>query len=111
MSNAVIVNSESMGIGSEEVGKQILGSFFRKLAAQAERPDAMVFYNSGVKLMAEGSPFLADLEALEKLGVDLIACGTCVVYFNLTDKIMVGRVSDMQEIARALVSTERVVTL
>lgn len=111
MAKVVIVNSESMGQGDEEVGKQILGSFLRKVALQAQKPDAMIFYNAGVKLMAEGSRFLADLEVLDQQGVDLIACGTCVGYFNLADKMVLGRVSDMQEIARILVNTESITTL
>lgn len=111
MSKAIIINAESMGRGSEEVGKQMLGSFFRKIGAQTQKPDAMIFYNSGVKLVAEGSPFLADLEILSRSGIDLIACGTCAGYFGLSDRIVVGRVSNMQEIARTLMKTESVVTL
>lgn len=111
MHKVVIINSETMGKGRDELGKKILGSFFRKIGFQKEKPDAIIFYNSGVKLVAEGSPFLADLEISRKLGVDLIACGTCVGYFNLTDKIVVGRVSDMQEIAQVIMKAESVVTL
>lgn len=100
-----------MGQGDDVLGRQILGSFFSKVTAQDSKPDAIIFYNTGVKLLAEGSPFLPDLEMLHEQGVDLIACGTCVGYFQLTDQIAVGRVSDMQEIARILVSTGSRTTL
>jgi len=111
MSKIIVINSETMGRGNDELGKKILGSFFRKIGFQTGKPDAIIFYNSSVKLLAKGSPFLSDLEILEKSGVDLIACGTCVGYFNLEDKIVAGRVSNMQEIAQMLMNTESVVTL
>ncbi len=111
MTKIVVVNGDSMGQGDEKLGRQILGSFFRKVAAQDSKPDGIIFYNSGVKLMAVGSPFLADLKILEQQGIDLIACGTCIGYFSLSDKMSVGRVSQMQEIARLLVNTESIVTL
>jgi len=74
----VVVNSDSMGRGDAELGTQLIGSFLRKLWAQESKPDAVIFYNSGVKLMAHGSGVLDGLEGLAAAGVDLVACGTCV---------------------------------
>jgi hypothetical protein len=51
------------------------------------------------------------MDALFKRGVDIIACGTCVAYYHLNDKIAVGRVSNMQEIASILLDSERVITI
>jgi len=111
MAKIVIVNSETMGSEYKEMGQQVLGSFFRKIACQTAQPDAMIFYNSGVKLMVAGSPLLADLEILERSRIDLIACATCVRFFELGDKIVVGRISNMQEIAQMLIKAESVITL
>lgn len=43
-----------------------------------------------MKLVVEGSPVIGELKALEKKGVQLIACGTCLDYFGLKDKVVVG---------------------
>ena len=111
MSNVIIINSDSMGQDDNEIGKTILGSFFRKLALQSKKPDVIIFYNAGVKLLAEGSSFLSELEVLQTSGVELVACGTCVGYFKLVNKIAIGRVSDMQEIVQLLMNSDNVVTL
>jgi selenium metabolism protein YedF len=105
------INCETMGRGSEELGAVLMGSFLRKLCSAEARPEAMLFYNSGVRLLAEGSPVLDALSTLEKLGVDLVACGTCAGYYGLTDKMVVGRISDMGEIVARLLNSEATVTI
>jgi selenium metabolism protein YedF len=107
----VVINSETLGSGSEELGAQLMGSFLRKLCVAPAKPEAILFYNSGVKLLAEGSGVLDALETLAKAGVDLVACGTCCGYYGVADKLAVGRISDMAEIVSRVLETEAVVTV
>ena len=58
----------------------------------------MIFINSGVKLVASDSEYLNILKDIEGLGIEIIACGTCLDYYHLKEKIGVGRVSNMFEI-------------
>jgi len=111
MTTAVIINSDGLGKGDEELGKKLMGNFLRKIWASNKKPDAIIFYNAGVMLLAEGSPVLDVVESLNKAGVDLLACGTCVGVFDLEDKIRVGRISNMQEIVRTLMNAESVITM
>mgnify|MGYP001034688129 CR=1 FL=1 len=107
----VVIDRDNMGEGSEELGAKLMGSFLRKLCSPETRPEAMLFYNSGVKLLAEGSAVLDALETLEKHGVDLVACGTCAGYFGIRDSMVVGRISDMAEIVSRLLTSDSVVTV
>ena len=107
----VVVDSDRLGDGADELGAKLMGSFLRKLCSSPTKPEAMLFYNSGVKLLAEGSPVLDALEALASAGVDLVACGTCAGYFGISDKMAVGRVSDMAEVVGKVLETEAVVTI
>lgn len=111
MKRVVIVNSCSMGKGNEELGRSLTGVFFRKLWASETKPEAIIFYNEAVKFLAQGSAVLDALTALADLGVDLVACGTCVGYFELKDRIVVGRVSNMDEIVSQLMSADSVITI
>ncbi len=107
----VQVTADRMGLGDDELGVLLLRSFL-KTQAQLEdqhRPDAIIFYNAGVKLCCEGSDLLEDLRRLEAEGVEIIACGTCLNYFGLAPKLAVGRGSDMLEIASRLAGAGRVV--
>ncbi len=107
----VVINSEIMGKGSDELGKTLLGAFLRKLWASDTKPDAIVFYNAGVKLLARGSEVVDALTALSDLGVDLLACGTCLKYYALEDALLVGRISNMEEIVGELVHAATVITI
>lgn len=111
MGKIVVVNSEIMGSGSIELGQNLMGSFLRKIVTLENKPDAIIFYNSGVRLLVEGSLVLDAIDSLFKVGVDIIACGTCIGYFNIEDKIVIGRVSNMQEIASLLLDSESVVNI
>jgi selenium metabolism protein YedF len=111
MSKTVIINSEGLGSGDEELGRQLMGSFLRKLWGNSVRPSRIIFYNAGVKLLVEGSPVLDALDGLSEQGVDLIACGTCVTFYDIKEKIAVGRVSNMNEIVAMMMSDAAVVTV
>lgn len=107
----VIINGESIGRGDHGLGKNLMGAFLKKLWASETKPEAMIFYNSGVKLLAEGSYVLDAMDALANLGVDLIACGTCLAFFDLEHKLRVGRISNMEEIVSILMGAETVITV
>ena len=110
MQKVIVINGDTMGAGSEELGKILIGSFLRKLQTSDTKPDKIVFYNAGVKLLAKDSEVLDALQELHKEGIDLVACGTCVNFFELQDTVVVGRVSTMPEIISILMSAE-VVTI
>ena len=111
MKRVIVITSEVLGGGSDELGAQLMDSLLRNLSALHGKPDAILFYNSGVRLLAEKSVALGALDTLFRGGVDIIACGTCVTYYQLGDKIAVGRVSNMQEIASILLEAEKLVTV
>lgn len=75
------------------------------------RPSRIIFMNSGVKLVARDSEVIDDLRALEKQGIEILACGTCLRYYNLKEAVEVGRVSNMYDITAALLDTDKIISL
>jgi peroxiredoxin family protein len=67
--------------------------------------------NSGVKLVCEGSPVLAELKALEKKGTELLACGTCLDFFHLKEKLCVGSISNMYAIVEKINETTKIISI
>lgn len=94
----VVFSSKTMGKGSDELGEILVKSFIYTLTESTPYPSTMIFYNGGVYLTCEGSPVLEDLKKLEKEGVEIISCGTCLDYYNLKDKLQVGEISNMYTI-------------
>ena len=111
LKTAIILRSETFGDAPEELGRKLMGSFLRKLWSSEEKPDTIVFYGTGVKLLVGGSPVMDALNGLFDAGVDLVACGTCAGYFEIKDAIAVGRVSDMPEIISIVMGSEKVVAM
>lgn len=107
----VIVNAESMGRGDDGLGAKLLGNFLRTLASVDPKPEAIVFYNAAVKLLAPGSAVLDPLKQLEDAGVDLLACLTCLEFFGLGGKLALGQVSNMREIVQRTMAVAKVITV
>ncbi|MBI4330857.1 MAG: sulfurtransferase-like selenium metabolism protein YedF [Chloroflexi bacterium] len=108
----VMVASEFLGRGElPQLGGLLMQSFIHSLNGLLTKPETIVFINSGVKLVCRDSQALEDLRQLKETGIELLACGTCLSYFNLMDKVAVGQVSNMLTIADTLLTAERVVTV
>lgn len=111
MKTVLVINNEIMGHGDVALGKTLIGAFLKKLWARDDRPETIVFYNSGVKLLSRGSNVLDALDGLEKHGVDLLACGTCLDFYEMKEALMVGHRSNMEEIVGRLSEADKVITI
>lgn len=107
----VTLSAEQMGRGDDALGAKLLANFLRTLTGIDPKPDAIVFYNAAVKLLGPGSASLDALRLLDGAGVDLLACVTCLEFFDLTTKIEVGHVSNMREIVQRTLAAAKVVTV
>jgi selenium metabolism protein YedF len=107
----VLIPSDGMGRGDDELGAILIRAFLHTLNEVEPLPATMVFINTGVKLTAEGSLVLDDLQALKERGVEILACGTCLGHFELKEKIAVGEISNMYTIAETLLGAGNVVAL
>jgi selenium metabolism protein YedF len=107
----LVVSADVMGRGERELGNILLRAFFHTLGEVEPVPQTIILFNTAVKLACEGSPVLDDLCALEAAGVDILACGTCLNYFELQEKLAVGRVSNMYDIAEVMLNASKMVNL
>lgn len=101
--------SDRMGGGNDELGGALIRSLLHTVGEADDNPDAMIFYNTGVKLAVNGSPVLDDLRLIASKGARILVCGTCLKFFNLTESLAVGNVSNMYEIKELLFSAGRLV--
>lgn len=99
---AILIGSDTMGEGSKELGQVLMKGFMYTLAEDKPYPKAILFINSGVKLTTEGSEVLEYLRILEAEGVDILSCGTCLDYYNLKNKLLVGGVTNMYTIVEKI---------
>jgi len=107
----VFIDTDSLGRGSEELGRILMRSFLQTLEQSEVHPQKVILINSGVKLACEGSEVIEDLRELAAKGAEVLSCGTCLDYFGIKKKLMVGKVSNMYEIINSLAGAAKTIRI
>lgn len=105
----VVISSDKMGEGDAELGHLLMTNFIKALKDIDKLPAKIVFYNNGVKLAVKSSPVIEHLKDLEKMGVELILCATCVNHYSLSNELGVGLVSNIYVIAEAMTTAGNII--
>ncbi|MBI5557048.1 MAG: sulfurtransferase-like selenium metabolism protein YedF [Deltaproteobacteria bacterium] len=105
-----VISAETMGRGSEELGKVLMRAYVKTIKDVTPLPRKILFYNSGVRITATESDLIAPLRELESKGVEIFSCGTCLDFFDLKEKLMVGKPTNMYEIMQSMSSAAHVVS-
>jgi selenium metabolism protein YedF len=109
--SVVFIRSDIIGHGNDELGSDLIINHMHHLSNARSAPDTIILMNAGVKLVAEGSVVLDDLMRLEEMGTTILACGTCLNFFDLKDRQKAGKASNMAEITNTLLAASKVITL
>jgi hypothetical protein len=107
----LLITRNGMGEAEPELQHKLITTYFKLLDENNLLPAAICFYTNGVRLAVEGSPVIDVLKSLEAKGVRLILCSTCLNYFNLADKVLVGIVGGMTDIIEAQRLASKVISL
>jgi selenium metabolism protein YedF len=105
----VYINSHLLGVGDEKLGSILMKTFLKTLLDLEPKPFRLILINSGVRLASEGSEVLETLRNLSEQGVEILSCGTCLDFYGLKEKVKVGVISNMYEIAQSLLEADRLV--
>ncbi len=105
----LLLKSAGIGDGEPDLGERLMVNFLRMLVESGTAPARIICMNSAVFLTTEGSPVLDQLRAFEAAGSGIASCGTCLEYYKRTDRLVVGRISNMRETVAALLHFPRVI--
>lgn len=105
----VVIDSDKMGDGDEEFSKTLLKGFIYALSSQDIPPAKIIFYNTGVKMTTQGSESIEDLKVLTNAGAKIYSCGACLNNYGLSEKLLIGEVTNMYDIAGYLLNADLVV--
>ena len=107
----LLLTRNGMGEAEPALQLKLLSTYLKLIDENNTLPAVICFYTNGVHLVVEGSPVLDSLRSLEAKGVRLVLCSTCLNYFNLHDKVLVGTVGGMPDIIEAQRRAGKVITL
>jgi selenium metabolism protein YedF len=105
----LVFSKNRIGDGAEELGKMLVAGFLDTFKEMERLPKKVIFLNSGVDLVLKGSPVVPVLKEYELKGIELLACGTCLEYYDKLDEVAVGRVSNAYDILNATINAGKVI--
>ena len=108
----LFLGSDVVGRGEDpQLGSLLMQKLLHTIGGHRIKPATVVLMNNGVRLVTQDSLALGELRQLENQGVDILACGTCLSRFHLTEEMAVGQVSDMASIADAMLKAAKVISI
>jgi len=105
-SKTMLVQSEGLGRGDDSLGSILIANFLRLIGDSEDKPRSIVFWNTGVRLVCDGSKVLDHIKRLEGQGIEILACTTCLEYFDLADKLAVGKPTTMMKSIQSMFDSD-----
>jgi len=96
-------------VADDELGKMLTKGFLETIKEIEPLPEKLIFYHKGVEFVLENSPFLEEIRLLKDAGVEILICGNCVNYYDVTEKVEVGTVSNAYTILKALTDASHII--
>lgn len=106
-----LITSDKIGSQDHELGARLMSTFFLKLIQAKSLPSHILLLERGVQLLLCDSPCLDPIKVLEKRGVEVLACQTCLDYYGIKEKMAAGKISNMPEIIEAMQTAGKVIHL
>jgi selenium metabolism protein YedF len=107
----VLLGTEQLGRGDDELGRKLVVNFLSTLKEMGPDLWRLVLVNGGVKLATDGSEVLGTLQELERDGVQVLVCGTCLNHFGILEEKRVGETTNMLDIVTGTQLASKVVSL
>ncbi len=112
MSLVYYISSDRMGNDQSELGHKLMHNFFLKLLEASVKPTHIIFVESGVKLLLPAFSAIDALKILEQeMGVELLACQTCLDFYSIKDQFVAGKISNMPDIISTMHEADKVIHL
>ena len=99
----ILMTKDYLGEDSEELGRNLMKTFWVCMVEVDVKPSTIYFINSSVKMVTNDSVHLDNIKKLADLGVEIAACGICLDYYGLKDQVGVGSITNMYAITDAIV--------
>ena len=110
-SMVVLIDKTYFGSKENQLTKNLLKSFFIVMSERETKPSTFIFISEGVKLTCGDSEILNFLKSLEEEGVSIMVCGESLNFLEIREKLAIGYISNMYDIAEVLMKTSKLISL
>lgn len=108
--SVVFIAKDTFGEGDRDFSVNLLNVFLQTILQAGHRPQAILLANTGVRLMDPDSSIRKVLDDFKAEGVEVFACGLCVEFYGLKDKIKPEQITNMYAISEYLFSADKVIS-
>ncbi|MEW6711328.1 MAG: hypothetical protein AB1403_16005 [Candidatus Riflebacteria bacterium] len=95
---------------NDDLGKASFRDIIITLSESELVPRTLVFWNNAVKACVEGSPLVAALHKIERLGVKILVAGHALDLLNLKSDLRAGKLANHFDLMDAINQVQKVVT-
>ncbi|PIE54829.1 MAG: sulfurtransferase-like selenium metabolism protein YedF [Dethiosulfovibrio peptidovorans] len=112
-STTVLISRDVLGGTDRELGEVLIKGFLGSIHQVGSPliPNTLALMNEGVRLALKDSSAWESLQELQSKGCRILVCGTCVNHFGVSDQVQVGEISNMFDIAEALLEADKTLTI
>ncbi len=104
----LVLKSSMLGDGEPDLGEKLMLAFLTQLLESGSVPARVICMNSGIFLTTEASPVLDLMKQFESQGSEILSCGTCLKYYGRTDRLIVGKPTNMRDTVQALLHFKKI---
>lgn len=98
----ILMTKDYLGEGSEELGRNLMKTFWVCMLEADVKPSKIYFINSSVKMVTKDSVHLENIKKLADAGVEIAACGICLDYYGVKEELGVGSITNMYAITDSI---------
>lgn len=106
----VFIAKDTFGEGDRDFSVNLMNVFLQTILQSGHRPQAILLANTGVKLMDPDSSTSKVLADFKSAGVEVFACGLCVEFYGLKEKIQIEQITNMFAICEYLFSADKIIS-
>jgi selenium metabolism protein YedF len=111
----VFIAKDTFGQGADsekdhDFSHNLLNVFLQTISQSGLKPSAILLANSGVKLIDPQASTYKVLCDLKESGTIVLACGLCLDYYGLKDKVAIEQVTNMFAICEYLFAADQVLS-
>lgn len=108
--SVVFIAKDTFGEGDRGFSVNLINVFLQTILQAGHNPQAILLANTGVRLLDPDSSVGKVLSDFKEAGVDVFACGLCVEFYGLKDKIPKEQITNMYAICEYLFSADKVIS-
>jgi sulfur relay (sulfurtransferase) complex TusBCD TusD component (DsrE family) len=98
--NVILLSNLGIGNSTPELNSLLLQNFLQSFVTKPIEVHSICLYSEAVKLVCQTSTILELLQILQESGTQIIICKTCLNYFGLVDKLLLGQIGTMPQMVQ-----------